>query len=187
MNEIFERLKKLLAPIGISFEEKGISNGEIYSYAVGLFLAGQAIKNSEEEIFFLSGNSTLEKIAELLKINTSLYSRDYTLQLIKDKLKHGFADYTFSEILELINVPGIGSAKLSGDKLYFSGFSSDSLGEIGKFIESFCPFWASSRYSGDGMSFDDWNAFDKTFGVLDSFMLPFSIIDSLRRDDFEQH
>lgn len=186
MSNSFERMKKLLGDY-TDFSEHGISTGEIYAYSKAIELVYSLLSFAERSVYIAGEESELYYICDLLRLNTSLYSRSELINMIKERLSHSFAAYTFEDILDAFDSIGSGSLEIGSDSLTVSGVSSDKLGEAGKFLFAYKPFSLGANAGGNGLTFDEWDSFNESFGTYDSFLLPFDFIDTLRSEDIEQH
>lgn len=185
MSNAFERMKALLGDY-VEFSEHGISTGEIYAYSKGIEYVFELFETAEN-LLCLAGEKDIEYYCNLLKLNASLYDEEELLSRITSRLSKGFASYSLSEICAAFYEIGSGELEISGNAFVITSAEPEYLGEIGKFLLAYMPFSMTSGAGGSGMSFDDWDAFAQTFGTYDSFLLPFSFIDTLRSEDIEQH
>ena len=190
MSNTFNRMKSLLQGTGISFNDGGISDAEIYAYASAVDFIMQKLQCSIDDVFMENG-STAEKYAALLNLDKNRYTAEHLKQEIKKRLAMSYASATVTEHDAAFDAVGSGSYELllsqneNVPTIVFSGVALEDLPQLAKFIESYtCP-GEEAYYDGDGLTFDEWDSLNKSFYSLDKMNLPFNIIDYLRSDIIE--
>jgi hypothetical protein len=182
-NEIYNRLVKLLQGIGISFSEKGISNGEIYAYANAIQNVKAKIKATIDEIFMLGTSvDDLSKYISLLKIEKGDKSYHQLKAIIQQRLGQAFGDFDEEIFNNAFSQVGSGKYTITANGITFSGVNGDDLERLGLFVSQYVPAFIRCKFSQSGLTFDNWEALDKSFFAFDNMDLPFEIIDTLGSD-----
>lgn len=190
MNSIFLRLKALLEPLGIKFESGGISQAEILGYSAGANLVRGYIDGAIGEAF-AENESGAKRFAALLNIDFSRYTASELVAEIQRRLGMNFACSTVSEMEDAFDAVGSGTYEYYNDggellpTIKFHDVEAEDLTELGKFIESYVCLSARTRFDGNGLDFDGWDAWGQSFYKLDKMNLPFRIFDELRSDMIE--
>ncbi len=183
MSSEYTRMRTLLEHIGLRFEEHGITDAEIYAYAEGLSLLGSRLEEIGESIFPVSDFS---RYIDLLQLNTALIPQENIPSAVTGRLSQGFAATTVSGQRSDYRLISRGNyAAQSNQMLYIVDptYSFEEMKELGRFLLAYLPAGMTARCSDDGMPFEAWDALDKCFYELDSLQLPFSITDTLRRNN----
>ncbi len=184
MNSCFERMKKLLEGTGISFNENGISNAEIYAYSEGLTFVFNRLRDIFNSIFInLSDDCSLDKYVEFLKIDTSGISNKDIKKLICSRLSEQFGNYTMDIFTNAFKGIGSGQYRISENGIVFSNVDKKDYEKLGRFIESYVCVCVQAGFDGEGLTFDDWDNWNKTFYEYDNLKFTFNIIDNLRSDN----
>ena len=192
MNSIYQRLETLLKNTGIAFNQNGISKAEVLAYSAGIAFVWDIIKKALDDVF-MENESTAKKYAVLLNIDPNRYTIVELKDEIKRRLAMDFAHGTVTEHDAAFDAVGSGSYDLFLDPedefptIVFSDVDIEDLPQLAKFIEAYTCISERTFYDGNGMTFDDWDAWNQTFYTLDKMALPFNILDYLRSDMIEQH
>lgn len=186
MTNEYERMKTLLEKLGLSFTESGITNAEIYAYSKGIQTVRDYLKSVYNAVFInLKGNYNLQNYVDLLDIDTERYGDELIKQQIIKRLSMPFCDYRADDFKKAFSRIGSGKCTVSNKQAVFSGVKQKDLHRLGLFIKSYVLMCTQALFDGDGMDFDSWDAWDKSFDALDNFGLPCSVFETLRSDIIE--
>ncbi len=188
MNNSFDRMKKLLEGIGLSFNEGGISCAELYAYARGLALIDESIARTES-IVFMSGEDkeTLARYADMLGIDRERFTAEELKAEIEERLSAGFSECSVSQAQRAFSLIGSGSISFSADEACLNGVKLEDLYEASKYLHAFTPYFTNWIYSGEGerLTFDMRESLSLSFNDFDRYSFTFTFLDSLRSDIFE--
>lgn len=184
MNSCFDRMKGLLEQVGISFTEGGISNAEIYAYADGISFVCNKLRDIYNSVFInLSDDCSLDKYIEFLNIYTSDMNNDDIKKAIYSRLSEQFGNYTMDIFSNAFKSVGSGQYQITSDGIVFSNVDEKDYEKLGRFIESYVCGYVQVSFDGEGLTFDDWDNWNKTFYEYDNLKFTFDIIDNLRSDN----
>ena len=192
MNRSFQRLVALLEPMGIRFDEGGISRAEMRGYSAGIALVEAYITAALAQAFSENINGA-KRYAALLNIDASRFTATRLSDEIRRRLSMNFATATVTEMETAFENVGSGSLELYHDNgeilatMKFTDVEADDLTELGRFIESYACLSNRLGFDGSGLDFDGWGLWGQSFYKLDKMNLPFKIFDELRSDMIEQH
>ena len=183
-------MKALFETAGLDVSEGGFTEAEVYAYSKGVEIVSAKLDAAAKAIFITrTDEPDLKRYAELLALETVRYTPQKLKEEIIFRMAHSYADYTFTDCLRAEGALRSGEYERDSydtgygvyyffDELVFSNFEPRDLKEVGKFIKAYVHFATETVYSGEGMTFDEWEAFDNTFAEYDALCLPFSMIDS---------
>ncbi len=183
MNEYYERIKALFKTANINVPEGAASDGEAYAYGAAL-AAAAALPSLAAARTGMDGEAATDYAyyASLLDIDSSRFSPEALPNVVKERLYHSFADYTADDVALAFQRVGSGGMYTENGVLTFIGIHAEDLAELGKFIAGFQYCGIPVGYSGNGMTFDEWEALDYSFERYDRLQLPWSILDYYRRN-----
>ncbi len=182
MNNEYSRMRQLLEPLGLSFEEGSVTGAEIYAYSKGAELVKNSFYSAYGFVFYnMAESGDIRRYAEMLSVDTEHFEGEALEKAVKNRFSHRYADYTAEDLREAFNSVGSGDYLIVNNELLFSFVDEEDLAQLGKFIEAFVHFTYPFRYDGEGMTFDEWDAWAKSFAEYDKLNLPFDILDYLSR------
>lgn len=185
---MFERMKALLSDLGLSFQESGITNAEIYAYSEGLELVRSSIIDTFNRIFInFDNNDNVLMYTQMLNITADGYSAEELKSIIFKRLGQAYGDYTQSGFDEAFDAVGSGSYEISGGVITFSNVNAADLKRLGGFIKGYVFICTKAVCDGSGLDFDTWDSWGQSFYDYDNLGLTFDIIDTLRSDMIEQY
>jgi hypothetical protein len=186
MNNEFERMKKLLSDAGLTFEDGGITNAEIYSYAVGLDIVRNAIQQAFDKIFInIDTNEDMSNYCELLNIDDEGKTNSELKSEIYKRLGAEYGQYTCTGFDEAFSKVGSGEYEISDDGIVFKNVDSKDLKRLGNFVAGYIFPFVKASCDGEGLTFDSWDEWSQSFYRYDNMNLTFDIIDTLRSDLIE--
>lgn len=182
MNNMYERMKKLLSDAGISFEEGGYSNSEILAYASAVDYVKKYFDKILKKVFInIDDTDDMYEYLQMLNLRKSDYTTQELKNCIYSRLGMPFGDYTVSNFNKAFDSIGSGNYEITKSKIIFSDVDEKDLHKLGDFIESYIYLCKDFSYDGTGFTFDERDACNMTFYDCDKMNLPFDIIDTLRR------
>lgn len=188
MNSAFDRMKSLLSDSGLAFEENGITNAEIYSYAAGLEFVRQSLLDILCRIFIsLDNNDNVSMYTDLLDIDSAGYTTEELKKMIYKRLAQKYGDYTRVGFNEAFAAVGSGEYEISGGVITFSNVDLQDMKRLAEFIKGYVFVYTKAVCDGSGLDFDQWDSWGRSFHEYDSIGLTFDIIDTLRSDIIEQY
>lgn len=184
MSDIYERMKKLLVDVGVSFNDGGFSTGEIKAYAAGLKLVRDKIEDAFNKVYIIENdNCDLTYFADL--VNVDLTDSDKTKDNVIWALSFNFGKCDKNTFQRGFSQIGEGNYQIDDNTVVFDDITISKLKFLGNFISTFVPLCVNVRFNGTGITFDKWEELNFNFNKTDEWNLPFDIIDSLRSDMIE--
>ena len=188
MNKAFERMKKLLEGIGLSFNEGGISFAELYAYARGLELIDEGLNKAESIIFMdTDDREELARYSDMLKIDRERFTAEELKEEIERRLSSPFSECSTSQAQRDFSRVGSGNISFTRDYAVLEGVKLEDLYEALKYLRAYTPYFSDWKYSGNGerLNFDMRDSVGLSFNDFDRYGFKFSFLDSLRSDIFE--
>ena len=182
MNSSYERMKALLAPLGISFENGSFADAEIAAYAAGLSLVKQKLQRVFDTVFILISDSADPSLyADLLRLDASRYTDEALKQAIVNRFSHSYADYTCADYTAALEDAGISEYWFNDSKITCANVAKENRAEMGKLSEGYFPLTGTANYYGYGMTFTEWGVWNLNCNELDGLCLQFEVIENLLR------
>ena len=186
MNDIYLRIKALLEEAGIAFNNGGITQAEIYAYSKAIeYIKSYTAKTLDE--VFITGDSTGEMYAKLLNIDMSRYTTAELKEIVKSRLGMTFGESTVDDLEAAFGEVGSGSYTITENEdgtatIEISDVEAEDWQQLGRFIEEYsCPS-LTAECDGTGLRFSEWDRWAPTAYQLNRLNLPFSAIETLRRN-----
>lgn len=185
MNDIEKRIIKLADLIGIGTEDNGRELAELKGYAEGIKL----ILSDLEKTALQLSPETAEDMA--LSLFCDMMSIDYTLsdsekrELIKKGFLMDGIHYTNGEFEEKLTAAHF-NAQLSAGTLTLSNSAEQTAEDykrLAKIIKNYASPNLFITFDGDGMTFENWDAFDFMFDEYDKLNFPFSMLDTIKTEE----
>lgn len=177
MNDTHERLCRLFGELGIN-TDSGFGRAEIDAYTAGTDLIKSAINKDVKKLLFNDEDADLSKYLELIDIKPrDNDSREKLIEIIKRhfSLPWGYFDsdvffaYSFRTYCDYL--------VKYGDMHILQGNTSVAR-QLGEWLRNVAPFNLAFVFDGNGMTFNEWKSVAFSWNKLDSFGLPFSLIDT---------
>lgn len=177
MNDTHERLCRLFGELGVN-TEAGFGRAEIDAYTAGIDVIKSAVSHDVKRLLINDEDADLSKYLELINIKPNINEgKAKQIEMIKKhfSLPWGFFDvslfnYYFDRIL------GCDWLIKNGDMHILNGKTGGAR-QIAEFLRNVAPFNLTLVFSGDGMTFNEWRNLNFNWSKLDSFGMPFSLID----------
>lgn len=185
MSDTIFRLKKLFSELGINTD--GVyANAEIQAYACVI----DKIRSNFDEIInhvFVADNlaENYEEYKELMGANVSGTGTDPDM-ILANRLSGTWKlamRREYDTVLKNIN-PAL-KYSIVDNNFNLIDYDSKGLKKLADFIYGYVPISLNPKLSNQGGNFDSWDQWGKMWCVLDSYKLPFSIIDKLEVNYFE--
>ena len=184
MSREYERMKSLLRRAGLSVNDNGISDAEVYAYARGLETVCEKLSEAEE---IISTDAGLSRYASYLGIDAAKYGGNELKELIIRRASYKLAELTGGDFDAEFALTGAASLEIGENGITVKGINPARMYELSVFLNGFVPAGVKLSSDGGGMDFDAWDATGYTFNQYDALALPFDILDTLRSDMFEQY
>ena len=181
--ESFGRLKSLLGLTANTQEEKTLLDAELAAYCSELADIRSLLESTLNQAFPSTMSvRTLDGYCKLFGISQGLGESEKRA-LVADAFRSSAVPFSAEEFTEKGYAldedfePNISDFTLA--LLRFGGSIIPLLPEINRLTEAYLPPCVTVEGTGDGMTFEQWDALDKTFGELDSMGLRYMTIETL--------
>jgi hypothetical protein len=181
--ESFERLKALLGLTADTQEEETLLDAELAAYCSELGFIREELESALNQAFPPTMSlQTLDSYCRLFGISQSLGESEKSTA-VADAFRSSTVPFSAAEFLEKAyaldedfepNISGFTLALVS-----FGGSIIPLLPEINRLLEAYVPACVTVEGTGNGRTFAQWDALDKTFGELDSMGLRYMTIETL--------
>lgn len=181
-NEIFSRLESLMKSLKLSVEEGSYTRAEMKAYSAGIELAADKLEELLQNLFV--DTASAKGLAMFLSLigEKPAASPEESRRVITDLISAGRRLYTKSEFDKVIASMGPITYNVYGNEIRLdlgSAFSRQIFEGITKLIRDYSPSSSVIDIVSAGHTFADWDGLGMRWFELDSYELPFYIIDKL--------
>lgn len=182
MNEYYNRIKELFETAGIRVTEGSANDGEAYAYSAALAAVAAPVSRAAARTGMDGAAATdFPYFAALLGIDATRFTAEALAEEVTARLAHSFGDYTADDAAHAFQLVGSGGMSVEDGALTFVGIHPEDLPVLGNFLAAYHYCGVPVSYTGNGMTFDEWEAMDFPFEQYDRLQLPWSILDHYRR------
>lgn len=181
-DEIFERLEGLMKSLALSVEKGSYTRAEMKAYSAGIELAAQKMEELLKNLFVDTASATgLAMFLSLLREKPAATEAE-SRRIITELISAGRRIFTKSEFDKEIASLGNISYKVVGNEIRLSlgsAFNRELFEAIAKLIKDFAPGTSVIDSTSGGHTFSKWDGLGLHWFELDSYDLPFYMIERI--------
>lgn len=181
-SEIFNRLEGLMKSLALSVEKGSYTRAEMKAYSAGIELAAEKLEEVFKNLFVDTASATGIAMFLSLLCENPAATEDESRKIITDLVSAGRRIFPKSEFDKMVSSLGKITYEVSGNEIRLSlgtAFNRQVFEAITKLIRDFSPSSSIVDSVSAGHSFSQWESLGLHWFELDSYEMPFYIIEKI--------